>query len=216
MLAYFTRGVALGFTAGSLPGAPQAYLIGATLRYGWRAGALLACVPFIADIPIILLTVFVLSALPAWVLDVLRVGGGVFMLYIAFSTYHALRAGTAAVGVNAEVETLSLSRIALRMLPIIWLSPGPWLFWSTICAPLLVEAWRVSPAHALAFLVGFYLLLVGIQIALVLVFDRLRRIDPRLTRAMLLVSVALLLIFGISVLVQGVGGLWQAAGTAQA
>lgn len=205
LLAYFTRGVALGFTAGSLPGAPQAYLIGVTLRYGWRLGIVTALTPFIADIPIIFVTVFLLSQFPAWALDMLRVGGGLFMLTIAWNTLRAYRAGTTTL---AASEAPHARQVVARMLPIIWLSPGPWLFWATVNGPTVVQAWQLSPLHALAFVGGFYLLLTGMSVLVVLVFDRLRRIDPRLTRALILLSIALLVVFGLSVIAQGIGGLF--------
>lgn len=209
MLTYFTRGVALGFTAGSLPGAPQAYLIGVTLRYGWRLGFVTAFAPLLIDIPIILLTVFVVSQFPAWVLDMFRIGGGLFMLYIAWNAYRAFRSG---VVIAASQQTPPARSILVGMVPIVLLSPNPWLFWATINAPLVVESWAQSPLHTVAFLSGFYLLLIGMQVALVFVFDRLRRIDPRLTRALLLLSIALLVVFGLSVIAQGIGGLLNARG----
>ena len=41
------------------------------------------------------------------------------------------------------------------------LSPHPWLFWLTVGAPILVMAWSDNPASALAFLGGFYGLMVA-------------------------------------------------------
>lgn len=204
LFGYLTQGVALGFAAGSLPGASQTYLIGVTLRYGWRLGVFTALAPFVADLPIIFVTVFLLTQFPPWVLDLLRIGGGLFMLYIAWNTLAAYRAGAP---VTAEDEAPPTRQVFIRILPIIWLSPGPWLFWATVNGPTVVQAWQISPLHALAFIAGFYLLLVGMSILLVLLFDRLRRLDPRLTRALILLSIALLVVFGLSVIFQGAGGL---------
>jgi hypothetical protein len=36
------------------------------------------------------------------------------------------------------------------------LGPGPYLFWGLIAGPILLAGWRVSPGHAISFLVGFY------------------------------------------------------------
>jgi threonine/homoserine/homoserine lactone efflux protein len=204
MIEYLVRGAGLGFTAGGLPGAPQAYLIGVTVRYGWRLGLLVALAPIVADIPIALVTLLVLVQFPPVAFDVLRIVGGLFMLWIAWGALRGLRAGPAAASPEPPVPRA----VFAHMLPIIWLSPGPWLFWATVNTPLLVEAWAVGPLVALAFLAGFYGLLIGLSIAIVLVFDRLRRIDPRLTTALIAVSIGLLIVFGLSVIVQGVRGLF--------
>jgi threonine/homoserine/homoserine lactone efflux protein len=44
------------------------------------------------------------------------------------------------------------------------LNPHPYLFWATVGGPTLVNGWRASPWHALAFLLSFYLLLVGSKV----------------------------------------------------
>jgi threonine/homoserine/homoserine lactone efflux protein len=46
------------------------------------------------------------------------------------------------------------------------LSPHPWLFWATVGGPLLVEAGDESAALAVAFLAGFYAMLVGAKVGM--------------------------------------------------
>jgi threonine/homoserine/homoserine lactone efflux protein len=47
------------------------------------------------------------------------------------------------------------------------LSPHPYLFWAVVGAPLIVRgANATGPAGAVAFLVGFYALLVGVKLML--------------------------------------------------
>jgi threonine/homoserine/homoserine lactone efflux protein len=46
------------------------------------------------------------------------------------------------------------------------LNPHPYLFWATVGGPALVSGWRVSPWHALAFLLPFYSLLIGSKIVI--------------------------------------------------
>jgi threonine/homoserine/homoserine lactone efflux protein len=51
-------------------------------------------------------------------------------------------------------------------------NPHPYLFWSTVGAPILVKGWRTSPWLALAFLLPFYVLLVGSKIVLAWLVSR--------------------------------------------
>ena len=46
------------------------------------------------------------------------------------------------------------------------LNPHPWIFWIGVGAPTLVTAWRDSPPRAIAFLAGFYTLIVGTKIVI--------------------------------------------------
>ena len=57
-----------------------------------------------------------------------------------------------------------------------WLNPNPWLFWLPVGGPLLVGATReVGLGAAVAFVLGFYTLLVGSKLALADVVSRSRR-----------------------------------------
>jgi threonine/homoserine/homoserine lactone efflux protein len=75
-------------------------------------------------------------------------------------------------------------------------NPNAWLFWSLAAGPILAAAWRASPARALAFLAGFYLLLVGGNLAFVLLAGRAARAGPGLARALALASGVALVAFG--------------------
>src|SRR5664279_122211 len=83
MLFLIARGVTLGFTAGMLPGPLQTYLIQTTLVQGWRKSLIMVISPLIADIPVIILTVFVLAQLPPAFIRIVQIVGGLFVLYLA-------------------------------------------------------------------------------------------------------------------------------------
>ena len=60
--------------------------------------------PFLTDVPIILLTVFVLERLPAWTLGAICIIGGVYVVYLGWETIRSAR------DVNlAEMATPALS-----------------------------------------------------------------------------------------------------------
>jgi threonine/homoserine/homoserine lactone efflux protein len=86
------------------------------------------------------------------------------------------------------------------------LNPNAWLWWSLAAGPILASAWRASPARAAAFLAGFYLLLVGGNVAFVLLAGRAARAGPRLARALALASGVALVLFGAWRIAMGVVG----------
>ncbi|MFN8379778.1 MAG: LysE family transporter [Anaerolineae bacterium] len=205
MIEFFIRGFTIGLNAGILPGPIQTYLAQTSLVYGWRRAIVGVFSPLVADIPVILLSVLVLSNVSDTVIRLLRIGGGVFILWLAFGSLRSIRAGVL-IGEGAHVDvTLSRSRLFMRMVGINIFSPAPWLFWSTVNGPLLIEGWRQTPLAGLGFLFGFYGALMGMFALIVLAFGWLRGINPKVTRALMMAATALLILIGFSFILQGLG-----------
>ena len=60
------------------------------------------------------------------------------------------------------------------------LSPHPWLFWLTVGGPTTVRAWERTPVAAMGFIVGFFVVLVGVKIVIAVVVARAgRRLSDR-------------------------------------
>lgn len=205
MLDFFVRGFTIGLNAGLLPGPIQTYLAQTALAYGWRRAIIGVFAPLVADIPVILISVLVLSNVPDTVIRLLRIGGGLFILWLAFGALRSLRAGTL-IGQGTPVDvSLSRGKLFMRMVGINLFSPAPWLFWSTVNGPLLIEGWRQTPLAGLGFLAGFYGALMGVFALIVLAFGWMRGLNPRFTRAMMAAATALLILIGISFIAQGLG-----------
>lgn len=205
MLALFIRGFTIGLNAGLLPGPIQTYLAQMSLAFGWRRAIIGVFSPLVADIPVILLSVLVLSQVPDTVVRLLQIGGGLFILWLAFSGLRSIQAGML-LGEGAPVDVnMSPRRFFAKTVGINLFSPAPWLFWSTVNGPLLVQGLRQSPLDGLAFLVGFYGALMGVFALIVLAFGWLRRLDRRVTRALMVAATALLALIGVSFILQGLG-----------
>lgn len=205
MISLFVTGVGLGLNAGVLPGPTQTYLIQTSLAFGWRRAFPGAFAPLAGDIPIVLLTALIISNVPDAAVQLLRIGGGLFVLWLAFSTLRSLRAG-AVIGSGSEAGAgLTSRQLFVRVVGINLFSPGPWLFWSTINAPLLVGGLQTSAWHGLAFLLGFYGTMIGMLCATVLAFGWLRQINPKVTRGLMFASTAVLALLGIIFILQGFG-----------
>lgn len=203
-MEFLLSGITLGLSAGLLPGPLQTYLIQLALTLGWRRTLIAVLSPLIADIPVIILMVFILSRFPPEITRWLQIAGGLFVLWLAWGTWRQLRAGKV-IGAEAGTLTMTPRQVLVRMIGVNLLSPGPYIFWSTVNGPLLVQGLNQSVLHGAAFLVGFYGMFLGILTALVIVFDRLRRLDPRVTQALLLITVIALVLLGLSLIAQGLG-----------
>lgn len=166
MLSYLTFGMVLGLSAGVAPGPLLTLVISETLRRGAGAGVRVALAPMVTDLPIILLSVFVLANLSEYhgILGLVSIAGGVFVLTMGIE-------GLRCKGIDAplaEAGTGSLARGVLANA----LSPHPYLFWIGVGAPLMTKALRTDLFSPLAFLAGFYACLVGSKIAVALLVGR--------------------------------------------
>jgi threonine/homoserine/homoserine lactone efflux protein len=199
IFALFTRGAALGFSAAASPGPFQAWLLSRAARHGVRRTLPLALAPLLSDGPVVAVVLMALSTAPPWLLRALGIGGGAFLLWLAWGTLRSLGEDPGAPGAPVEDAGGSLLRAALVNAA----GPGPWIFWSTVCGPILVEAWRAAPARGLAFLAGFYALLVGGNALVVAVFGLAGRAGPRVARALSVVAAAAMALLGAVQLWQG-------------
>ena len=201
-LAYFLQGAALGFTAAISPGPFQTYLITETLSGGWRRGMPVTFAPLITDLPIILLSLFLLNQLPENFLRIISLAGGVFVLYLAWRIWGSWRQGTDNTEPDTSSSKGSLRRGAIANL----LTPGPYLFWALVSGPILLSALHQSIAAGAAFLIGFYGIMILSLMGIVLIFHQARRLGPRVVHILLLVSLVVLIIFGMILLKQGIWG----------
>jgi threonine/homoserine/homoserine lactone efflux protein len=173
-------------------------MIGQALKCGWRRTLPVALAPLVSDGPIITLMVLVLTSMPDGVLRVIRLAGGLYVFYLAWKSFQAYRSFRM-VEVSGETGKTFWQAVATN-----FLSPGPYIFWSALAGPVLVEGWKEAPSHGLIFLFGFYFAMVGGLAALVVLFGAARQLGPRVSRALIGISALALLGFGVYQLWQGV------------
>jgi threonine/homoserine/homoserine lactone efflux protein len=202
ILTYFLQGAALGFAAAITPGSFQTYLISESLSGGWRRGAPVAFAPLLSDLPIILLSLFLLNQLPESFLRIISIAGGAFALYLAWRLWNSWRKGAdlPEEGTNSSQGSLQRGVIAN------FLTPGPYLFWALVSGPILLAALRQSIAFGAAFLIGFYGVMILSLLGIALVFSQARRLGPRVVHILLLLSIIILVIFAALLLMQGIFG----------
>ena len=189
---YVLQGIGFGLAAASQPGPFQTYLISQSIRRGWRRTLPSALAPLLSDGPIIALCLLALSQVPKWMEQVLYGVSGVFILYLAGGALLAWRSPPAAEAPMQEVGLPIGKAVVMNML-----SPGPYIFWTLVTGPILVAGWRQSPAYGLAFMGGFYGMLVGGLATIVLVFGLAARFGAGMQQAMQGLSAGALLVFGL-------------------
>ena len=178
-----------------------------TLKYGWRRTLPTSLAPLVSDIPIVTTILLVLTQTPAIFLNILQILGAVFLLYLAFSAYQSLGAG---LSVAASVNSKTTHRGLLKGILMNALSPGPYIFWSVLAGPIVIEAWRQSPGLGLSFVLGFYTMLIGGFALVVILFATARRLGPQVTSALHVISMVALFLFGLYQLWSGASSLlWE-------
>ncbi|MCB0112924.1 MAG: LysE family transporter, partial [Caldilineaceae bacterium] len=149
------------------------------------------------DLPIIVITVLFLRAMPPIVLSMLALFGGAFVLYLAVETMRHAADAQLVTSAPADEAVHDLRRGTLVNL----LSPHPWLFWIGVGGPLLLQLAATSWQGASAFLLGFYGLLIGSKVILAAAVAGGRHyLSPAWYRRILFGSGMLLGVLGIGLL----------------
>ena len=192
MFAALMTGLSLGFSAGISPGPLNTLVLTTSLERGLRAGLRVAVAPLLTDLPIVVISLLIFTALPFGLEIALTLGGALLLTYMGVDTL--LRARDARL--SALIEHGAAGQDLLRGFMVNLLSPHPWLFWLGVGSPILIAAWRKSPLQGVLFLVGFYTLLVGSKIAIAMFVAGARtRLTDRWYRGLLAFSGLLLLLF---------------------
>jgi threonine/homoserine/homoserine lactone efflux protein len=199
MSHYLILGITFAFAAAVQPGPLQAYLISQTLAAGWRKTFWAAFSPLLSDGPIIAFTLLVLSQMPPVFVQILQLIGGLFLLYLAAAAYVTLRKSTTQTTIQNQSPPKTLLKATLVNL----FNPNPYLAWSLVMGPLLLTAWRETPWHGLALLIGFYTTMVLGLLATVLIFSTTRHVSGKINRILLAGSVLALAGFGLYELFSG-------------
>lgn len=201
MLLFFLQGVALAFPNILLPSPFKLFLISQALQKGWRKTLPACCAPWLTDGFIVALALFVLSQIPPWFVSVLRLAGGLFILYLAWKAMVRLRQG----GAKWAVNEAAAQRSFWQAVGINILNPNPYILWGVVAGPIVLQAWREqSPAVGLSFVLGFYLMFVLGLVGLTILFGTVGQMSERLNKLLSVLAAVSLLLFGFYQLWVGV------------
>ena len=159
-------------------------------------------VPILSDIPVIILTTFILKQFPDNILQAISLIGGLFVLYLAWGFWKQWKEPPAEQIPSSQTQRRSFGKaVAMNML-----NPNPYIFWAFVSGPILISALEQSWLHALAFLVGFYGVFMLTMSIFIVLFHQTRRLDPKVVRTIQLISIIILVIFGGVLIKQGLFG----------
>ncbi len=201
MIGYLLQGMGYGFVAAAQPGPFQAFIISQTLKNGWRRTLPAALAPLLSDGPIIAIVLLVLSRVPPSMQGYLHLASGVFILYLAAAALRRWRRAAAFGSPGAEPGYQSLLKAVIMN----FISPGPWVFWSLVAGPTLVKGWNEKASHGIAFLSGFYFVLIATFALTIVLFGTARKLGPGVTRHLFGIAALALAVFGCHQLWLGMG-----------
>lgn len=185
-------GAGLGLAAGISPGPLQALVVTAALRSGFGAGVRVAIAPLLTDAPIVAASVLALAAVSDNALRMVAIAGGLAIVVMGLWEVRNARAN------STLTDQASASGDMLKGAVVNLLNPHPWIFWVGAGAPTLVTAWRTAPARGIAFMVGFYVLIVGSKVAIAgVVALGGHRLSPGARYVLLVAGGGLLVAFGL-------------------
>lgn len=200
---YLIFAISYAFAVTIQPGPLLTYIVSRTLAQGWKRTLPVAFAPLLSDGPIIAGALLLLSRMPEGWDHYLQIAGGLFLLFLAYRAFGAFRSAPPA---GAEPSPSGM-RDLFSAAAVNLLNPGPYLGWSLVMGPLLLKAWRESPAWGIALLASFYGTLSLTLAAIILLFSFARRLGPRVNRVLIGTSVVALTGFALCELWLGTLGL---------
>lgn len=198
MLFYLVTGITLGLSSGLSPGPLFTLVISETLNYGRKEGIKVAITPLITDIPIVIISFFIIDqfANSDLVYGILSLGGGLFIGFLAIHSFKMKE-----IDMPDKVKARSIRKGVVTN----FLNPAPYIFWITVGIPTVLKGFNQSLLHALLFVIPFYVLLVGSKIALAIMIAKTGRINPKVMRYINIVLGIVLFALAVKFIYDGVG-----------
>lgn len=168
-IPFLTSGIVFGIVAGIMPGPLLTLVIAETIRRSRREGIIVACVPVLTDMPIVLVSVFVLTRFSGsnLMLGIISILGALFVSYLAYESFSVKGIELS----TNRVEARSLRKGIITNL----LNPHPYIFWMTVGAPMTLKAYKASLLSAFLYVGGLYVFLVGSKMIIALLVDHSKK-----------------------------------------
>jgi len=168
MIGLLIAGITLGLSSGLSPGPLLVLVISQTMKHGYKEGIKVALSPIITDIPIILISIFLLSIFSGYssILGILSIFGGLYLTYLAYESIKTKRL--------TENLDLKEAKSFTKGVMVNFLNPQPYLFWITVGGSIIITAYTQNIFSPLWFILGFYVCLVGSKIVMAVVTGKSR------------------------------------------
>lgn len=165
---FLISGIIFGLTLGMSPGPLLTLVISETLKHDKKEGIKIAVAPILTDLPIVLITLFILSKLTNFdlILGSISILGAIFIGYLAYENISIKK-------IELDVSDAKPQSIKKGVIAN-FLNPHPYVFWFIIGAPTVLRAYNISLFSAMAFILGFYIFLVGSKISIAVIVEKSR------------------------------------------
>ena len=193
MIECILIGGGFAFAAAAQPGPLQAFLLSKVASVGWRRTLPAALAPLISDGPIAVLMLFILHRVAHGFERFLRGAGGVVLLYFAiraFLEWHSAR-------LMQESKDRSAPHTLLQAAAVNIVNPGPYIGWSLILGPLVIQEWPQHPQNAVLLVVSFYAVMITCLGLFILLLGTTSFLGPRGRRFLQFVSSIALAALGV-------------------
>ena len=165
-----STGFIFGLAAGISPGPLLTLVISETLLHSKKEGIRVAAAPIITDLPIIIISIFILSRLSdiTIILGLISISGSLYILYLAYEsiTVKSVKLNTQAI------KSYSLRKGIIANV----LNPHPYLFWALIGAPTVVKAYYINKLFPFSFIIVFYFMLIGSKVFVAVITEKTKSI----------------------------------------
>jgi threonine/homoserine/homoserine lactone efflux protein len=192
LYSYLIFGITYAFAAAVQPGPLQTYIISQTLEKGWRKTLPAVFAPVISDIPVLILVLFLLSAMPDNFISIFRTIGGLFLIFLAFRAFKSWQN----FNPNKSISNESGRKTLFNAVIVNLLNPNPYLGWSLIMGPVFLEGWKLAQINGIALIAGFYLTIILSLAGIIILFGFAGKLGPKVSKILIGLSAIALFLFG--------------------
>jgi len=168
MIDLVIAGILLGIYDGLSPGPMLLLVVSQTIKHDFKEGLKVAFAPLISDIPIIIISLIIISFLEGYksILGIISILGGVYLVYLAYESFKFK---------PLKVDVVVRNPKSLRKgVTLNLVNPSPYIFWITIGSPIIIPAYMINPVAPFEFIISFYIFLVGAKICVAYITGKSR------------------------------------------
>ena len=168
-IPFIISGLVFGLGGGLTPGPLMTLVITESLKHGTKEGLKVAMAPLITDLPVVFISIFLLSRLSELnlVIGTISILGAIFLVYLGYESLTFK-------GIEIDTKTFKSQSLRKGILANIF-NPAPILFWISVGAPTVLKGYEVSLMASVYFIFFMYLCLVGSKLLMALLVGKSRQ-----------------------------------------
>jgi threonine/homoserine/homoserine lactone efflux protein len=168
-IPFIISGIVFGLGGGLTPGPLMTLVITETLKHGTKEGLKVAMAPLITDLPVVLLSIFLLSKLSELnlIIGIISLIGAMFLIYLGYESFTFK-------GVEIDTTFFKPQSLKKGIIANIF-NPAPILFWISVGAPTVLKGYEVNLMASIYFVFLMYFCLVGSKLLTAMLVGKSRQ-----------------------------------------